>query len=309
MIGKIGRLPLREVWKHEAHDFTQWIQDNLDVLNDVIDRNLTSAEREQAAGSFSVDLVAEDEAGNPVVIENQLERSNHDHLGKLITYLTAIGAKIAIWIVADPRPEHIAAITWLNESSSADFYLLKIEAIKIGNSDPAPLLTRIVGPSDESKSVGVTKKELAERHILRRNFWKTLLESAKQKTKLHSGLTPGIYSWISTGAGKSGLSFNYLITKHEGTVELYIDRGKESEEENKRIFDTLFKSKEDIEKTFEGNLEWQRLDLKRACRIKKIVKTGGYRDEDKWEEIQNEMIDSMIRLEKALKPHMKKLRS
>jgi len=144
MIGKIERVPLREVWKHEAADFTQWLQDNIDVLNEVIDLNLSNPEREQAAGSFSIDIVAEDEAGNPVIIENQLEKSDHDHLGKVMTYLVAMGAKIAIWIVADPRPEHIAAIAWLNESSAANFYLLKIEAIQINDSPPAPLLTVIL---------------------------------------------------------------------------------------------------------------------------------------------------------------------
>ena len=126
MIGKIKRVALREVWKHEALDFTQWLQDNIDVLNEVIDINLSNAEREQSAGSFNVDIVAEDDSGDPVVIENQLEKSDHNHLGKIITYLVAIGAKTAIWIVADPRPEHVSSINWLNESSSANFYLLKI---------------------------------------------------------------------------------------------------------------------------------------------------------------------------------------
>ncbi len=125
MIGKIESVPLREIWKHEAYDFTSWLQDNIDVLNDVLGLSLSNPESEQSAGSFNVDLVAEDENGNPVIIENQLEKSDHNHLGKLITYLIAIGAKTAIWIVADPRPEHIGAISWLNESSSANFYLFK----------------------------------------------------------------------------------------------------------------------------------------------------------------------------------------
>ena len=116
MIGKIQRVALREVWKHEALDFTQWLQDNIDVLNEVLDFNLSSPEREQSAGSFNVDIVAEDDSGDPVVIENQLEKSDHNHLGKIITYLVAIGAKTAIWIVADPRPEHVSSINWLNES-------------------------------------------------------------------------------------------------------------------------------------------------------------------------------------------------
>ena len=87
-IGRLRRVSLREVWPHEAHDFTPWLEENIDVLNNAIDLSLSIVEREQTVGDFSVDLVAEDESGNPVIIENQLERSNHDHLGKLITYLT-----------------------------------------------------------------------------------------------------------------------------------------------------------------------------------------------------------------------------
>lgn len=216
MIGKIDRVPLRDVWKHEAIDFTRWLEENIEVLNDILDLNLTTAEREKDAGDFSVDLVAEDDKGNPVVIENQLERSNHDHLGKLITYLTAVGARIAIWIVSDPRPEHINAISWLNEGSAASFYLLKVEAIRIGESAPAPLLTLIVGPSKEGREVGETKKELAERYDIRHKFWTGLLDYAKTKTKLHAGLSPSEYNWIGTGAGVRGLGYNYGSSPNSG---------------------------------------------------------------------------------------------
>lgn len=308
MIEKLQRVPLREVWKHEALDFTRWLEENIDVLNDVLDFNLVSAEREQSAGVFNVDLVAEDETGNPVVIENQLEKSNHEHLGKLITYLTAIEAKTAIWVVADPRPEHVRAISWLNESSAASFYLLKVEAIKIGDSPPAPLLTKIVGPSEESREVGDKKKELAERDILRQRFWTTLLERAKARTKLHANISPGHYSWIGTSAGKHGLQLNYVVRKHDAHVELYIDRGKDSEKENKEIFDQLAESKDSIEKAFGEPLEWERLEGKRACRIRKLLVLGGYQDEANWPEIQEAMIDAMVRLAKALKPHIARLK-
>jgi predicted HicB family RNase H-like nuclease len=308
MIGKLERVSLREVWKHEALDFTQWLQDNIDVLNDVIDFDLSNPEREQSAGNFSVDIVAEDEAGNPVIIENQLEKSDHDHLGKVMTYLVAIGAKIAIWIVADPRPEHISAITWLNESSAANFYMLKIEAIKIGDSPPAPLLTVIVGPSEEGKEVGKAKKEIAERHIIRERFWKQLLEAAKQKTKLHANISPGQYNWLGTSAGKQGLGFNYALRKHEAQVELYIDRGKDRGEENKKIFEKLFRYKKEVESVFGEPLVWERLEGKRACRIKKVITIGGYRDEERWPQIHEAMVDAMIRLEKSLNPYIAKLK-
>jgi len=308
MIGKIERLPLREVWKHEAQGFTRWLEENPDVLSDVIDLTLSTAEREQTAGDFSVDLVAEDEDGNPVIIENQLGKSDHDHLGKLVTYLTAVDAKSAIWIVADPRPEHVRAITWLNESSSASFYLLKPEAIRIGESAPAPLLTLIVGPSEESREVGKTKKELAERYVIRHRFWTQLLERAKGKTKLHAGLTPGKENWCGTGAGKSGLSFDYGIREHDVQVELYIDRGKDAEQENEAIFDKLAASKEQIDGAFGEPLEWERLEGKRACRIAKRLPVGGYRDEERWPAVHDAMVDAMVRLEKALRPYIDKLK-
>jgi len=308
MIGKIERVPLRDLWKHEAYDFTTWLQENIDILNDALGLSLSNPEREQSAGSFNVDLVAEDETGNPVIIENQLEKSDHNHLGKLITYLTAIGAKTAIWIVADPRPEHVGAISWLNESSSANFYLLKVEVIRIGDSEPAPLLILIVGPSEESRKVGEKKKEMAERYSIRYEFWNELLEKAKEKTKLHAQISPGQYGWVGTGAGKRGLGYNYGVTKHEGQVELYIDRGRDSEDENKKIFDGLLSHKDEVEKVFGEPLKWERLEGKRACRISKRIEIGGYRDEDKWLEVHEAMIDAMCRLEKSLKPHISKLK-
>jgi hypothetical protein len=309
MISKIERIKLRDVWKHEALDFTTWLEENVDALNDVLDFSLVNAEREQKAGIFSVDLVAEDENGNVVIIENQLEKSNHDHLGKVITYLVGMEAKTAIWIVSDPQPEHVKAIAWLNESSSASFYLLKIEAIKIGESEPAPLLTHIVGPSQEAREVGKTKKEIAERYTLRYEFWKQLLEQAKKRTKLHATISPRQYSWVGSSAGINGLNFNYNVRQHDAQVELYIDRDKESGEGNKEIFDLLLDHKEQIEQEFGEPLLWERLDQKRASRIRKTIERGGYKDDDKWSEVHEAMIETMIRFEHALRSHIDELKS
>lgn len=307
IVQKIKRIPLREAFRHEALDFTKWLQENLDVVNEVTGLSLSSAEREKAAGDFNVDLVAEDEGGGKVIIENQLERSNHDHLGKVITYLVAMEARAAIWIVSDPRPEHVSAITWLNESSSSSFYLLKLEAIKIGDSAPAPLLTLIVGPSEETKAIGRAKQEFSERHDIRRRFWTQFLEYAKTRSKLHGAITPSKYHWIGAGSGKGGITYNYVVLENETAAELYIDRGKDGEQENKAIFDSLFSKKAEIEKAFGEALEWQRLDNKRASRIKKEISVGGLSDESKWPEVNRATVDAMIRLEKALKPHMQAL--
>ena len=308
-IGKLERVPLRQVWEHEAHDFTQWLQENIDVLNTALELNLVNVDREQAAGSFSIDLVAEDEGGGTIIIENQLEKSNHDHLGKLITYLTGMGAKAAIWIVSDPRPEHVAAVAWLNESSSAAFYMVKVEAVRIGESPAAPLFTLIVGPSEETKDVGQTKKEIAERYGIRKRWWTTLIERSALVNKLHAHITAGEYSWIGASSGIRGLGLNYVVTQDECAAELYIDRGKDAEEENKAIFDQLFAHKAEIDAAFGESLSWERLEGKRACRIRHTQTGGGYRSpEDKWPAIQDAIIKDMDRLEKALRPHLKQLK-
>ena len=303
-IGKLTRVPLREVWKHEAHDFTQWMEDNIDVLNNVLEFELVNVDREQAAGSFSVDLVAKDENGGTIIIENQLEKSNHDHLGKVLTYLTAMSARAAIWVVSDARPEHVAAIAWLNDSSTADFYLIKVEAVRIGESPAAPLLTVIVGPSDDT-TVHNQKKELAERYDIRRNWWTQVV--SHPDSRLHSHITPGAYSWIGVSAGVRGLSLNYVVTRDTCGAELYIDRGKGCDEENKSLFDQLLAFREDIEANVEMPISWERLDGKRACRVKIYVE-GGYRTpEEEWPDIHGQMITAMDVLHAAMQPKLKQL--
>jgi len=305
-IGKLQRVPLREVWKHEAYDFTQWLQQNIDILNDSLNLNLITADREQPAGSFSIDLVAEDEDGTTYVIENQLEKSDHDHLGKLITYLTARTARGGIWIVSEPRPEHVAAMSWLNESANADFYLVKVEAVRIGDSPAAPLLTLIVGPSVEAKQTGRAKQELSERHEIRKRWWTTLV--GLPEAKLHAHITPGVGAWLGTASGTPGLSYWYGVTKTGCTVELYIDKGKGAEQESKQIFDQLQQSQAQIDSAIGFPVAWQRLDDRRACRVRISLPGGFGSPEDQWPEIQPELVRAMNQLEAAFRPALNALK-
>ena len=301
-IGRLQRIELRDVWSHEAHDFTKWLEQNIDVLNDAIGFTLSIVERETAAGDFRVDLVAEDESGQAVIIENQLERSNHDHLGKLLTYLTVFEAKTAIWIVKEARAEHIGVISWLNElSPSASFYLLKLEAVQIDDSRFAPLLTLIVGPSEEIREIGETKKEFNERDSLRFRFFTQLIERAQQKTPCFQNVSPSTTAnnMIQAGAGQTGVRFAYLIQKHTSDVELRINN-------NEELFNTLLEKQGEIEQAFGQPLEWQqRKTARNLCRISKKLETGGYRDdENRWAAIQDTMIDAMIKLEKAFRSYI-----
>jgi hypothetical protein len=301
LIGRLRRVPLREVWAHEALDFTPWLELNPDALGEVLDFTVDNIERERAAGDFSVDLVAEDQSGDVVVIENQLERSDHDHLGKLVTYVAAMEAKRAIWIVSQPRPEHVAAISWLNESVAADFYLVQVEAIRISDSPAAPLLTLITGPSIEAKQVGAEKQERAERHDLREAFWEGLLERAAEKTRLHSAVRPNKDSWLSAGSGRSGVHFTYLIRRHDAGAYLQLEGSDQAQ--NHAVFDQLVAERDRIEREFGGPLKWDKVEGRKRCAIGVDIPGGGYQDDpDSWPAIQDRMVDSMARLEAVFKP-------
>ena len=191
----------------------------------------------------------------------------------------------------------------MNESSSADFYLLKLETIRIGDSDPAPLLTQIVGPSEETREAGRAKQEMAERERLRYRFFQGLLEHAKSKTPLHANISPGTHGWVGAGAGIAGVGFNYVVRQRDARVELYIDT--EDGDENRRIFEALSAKKERIERAFGGSLEWDTKEGRRACRIEKTIAAGGWRDEDEWDVVYEELAEAMAKLESALKPHLK----
>jgi len=142
-IGKLESVSLRELWKHEERSFSSWLESNIEALSEVLGMSLSPAQREKNAGAFQVDLVAETEDGDVAIIENQLEPTNHERLGKVLTYLTNLEAKTAVWVTSNPRPEHIRAVSWLNEATPADisFYLVRVAAFRIGGSDPAPLFT------------------------------------------------------------------------------------------------------------------------------------------------------------------------
>jgi hypothetical protein len=307
-VSRLKRVPVRHVWRNEEKDFTPWLKENIDVLAEALGIDLSAVEREAKVGDyFEVDLLAEGSNGDYVVIENQFGKSDHDHLGKLITYLTNYEAKTAIWICEDPQPEHKEAVDWLNKNTPSDvaFYLVKLEVFQIENSPPAPHFSVVSQPSKQIKEAGAMKEELAERHIKRLEFWKQLLEKSKGKIDLFSNVSPSKDNWINTGAGKTGLGYAYVILMDRARAELYIDTGDASK--NKKIYDELYRRKQEIERDFGEELEWQRLDERRASRIAKTVINKGLKDVDNWPEIQDKMIDAMIRLERALAKHVRQL--
>lgn len=156
-IGKLKEVELRNLWKHEQYDFSEWLSqnENIELLNDILGLTLTDISKEVYVGSYRCDLVAVDESsGIKVIIENQLESSNHEHLGKIITYASGLDAQVVVWIVKNAKEEHRSAIEWLNNNTNSDinFFLIELHAYKIGDSLPAPYFEIIEKPNDFIKN-------------------------------------------------------------------------------------------------------------------------------------------------------------
>lgn len=308
MIGKLAPVGLREVWSKEAKDFTTWLLDNGDILADQIGIELTVLEREKSVGTFSVDLMGEDKNGHPIIIENQLGKTDHDHLGKVLTYLSNLNAKTAIWITSDPRPEHINAINYLNGVVPKDtnFYLVRVQAFRIGDSEPAPLFTVVAGPSPEIRDLGDKKKDLAEREQKRFDFFKQLLERSNKKTPLFKNISPtGYQSWVNATAGKYGLGWAYVVRRTDAKAEFGF--WSPDPEVNLKRFRSLLARKEQIEASFGEPLDWDLKDSRKTQTIRSLTKIGGLDNEDIWPEIQKDLVDRMVRLEKALREHIAQL--
>jgi len=308
-IQKIKRVPLRELWRKEDKDFTKWLEEHIDFLNDAIGFDISIESREEKVGPFKVDLYSEDSFGNKVIIENQLEKSDHNHLGQLITYLTNLGANIAIWIVKEPCEEHIKAIDWLNEVSPDDisFYLIKLEAIRIGDTSPAgPLFTVIKRPTTEKKQIGLEKKEYAQRHVLREKYWTQLLGEIIKKSPLFANISPSTDNWIGIGMGRGGFNLNLVISKKYARAEIYINRGEM--EENKKAFDSLYALKSEIEKEFNGKLTWERMEDNVTSRIKCQLDGVDVSNEGDWPKMNEFLIDVAERMHRAFKDPIRKIK-
>lgn len=293
----------RELWENESTGFTPWLEKNIDRLNDELGTSFSVLEREKGTPTgFSIDLVIEDEDERQKgVIEGQLTQSDHTHLGQLLTYVTAFEANTAVWIVRDPRYEHKKTIEWLNESTEKSFYLVTIEAVEV-EEVLAPLFTVVSEPSPAAKEIGEEKREASERKLKQEEFWEDLLDTSNADFPLFEAISPKQQGWIGKSAGIGGVAHNYLIRNDWGAVELYIDTGARSR--NKEIFDDLQQNREEIESKFGGELEWRRLDNKRASRIRSPLTETGLVDEDSWDETQSEMVDIMQRFHQSFEEYI-----
>ena len=173
--GKLKDLALRDVWDHEAKKFTPWLFDNIERLSDAIGLPMEPEGTEVAVKQFSADIVARNpDNGSRILIENQLEGSNHTHLGQILTYLAGVQAETVIWVARDFDESHRSAIRWLNDHTVQPFafFAVRVRVVQIAESPLVPLFEVIERPSTWDRSVRTTVETgTSERTQFRLDFW------------------------------------------------------------------------------------------------------------------------------------------
>ena len=305
-IGRLTEVDVRELWRHEQYDFSKWLAkaENLEYINDILGLTLVDVDTEAYVGSYRCDLVAKDEtSGITVIIENQLECTNHDHLGKIITYASGLGAKVVVWIVKEAKEEHRAAIEWLNNSTvnEINFFLIEIHAYKIGSSEPAPKFEVVEKPNSFVKinKATATEGELNKTQSERLLFWQEfndLVVSRGKPFSIRKATTDHWYD-VAVGSSDAHIAINLINKDGEIVVELYISDSKE-------LFDRLYSSKESIEEQLGFGMTWARLDNKKASRIKYSIPGLDFDDHSNYDELMNHIIDVVVRMREVFKKYL-----
>ena len=307
-IGKLKEVDVRDLWKHEQYDFSKWLakDENIEYLNEILGLTLVAVDNEVYVGPYRCDLVAKDEtSGITVIVENQLEGTNHDHLGKIITYASGLDAKVIVWIVKEAKEEHRAAIEWLNNNTSTDinFFLIEIHAYKIGDSDPAPKFEVVEKPNDfvkRSKTKDREDGEMNKSQAARLYFWEEFNKVVAQRGKPFNIRKATTDHWYDVAVGSSDAHISITLVNKFGNivVELYISN-------NKALFDKLKAKKDSIESDLGFALDWDRLgEQKKASRIKYYIDGLDFERQDNYPELMNTAIDVAVKMRDVFKRYM-----
>ena len=271
-LAKLQKIDLRDVWGIEP-DFTNWLaqKENLDLLGEEIGVDIKIIKTEANVRNFKVDILAEEESsGRKIIIENQLEDTNHDHLGKIITYASGYDAEIIIWVVRDVREEHQRAVEWLNEHTDekTGYFLIKVELWQIEGSKPAPKFDVLVSPNEWAKAIKASPAggELSDTKLQQLDFWtkfKGFVTAEDTRIRLQ---TPRPQHWYNVSMGSSEAHVALTINSRENLLgcEIYISR-------NKELFNFLQERKEEIEKEIGEQAEWVNAAVASRIKIKKEI--------------------------------------
>jgi len=308
----LGRLEqirdLKKYWKKEATDFTPWLceEQNMSLLGDAIGIDLELEEQEKNVGPFRADILCKDTGNNQwVLIENQIEKTDHTHLGQLMTYAAGLHAVTIVWIAARFTDQHRAALDWLNEISkdSLRFFGLEIELWKVDDSLPAPKFNIISKPNDWSKNVIIGPIRLTETKQKQLNYWVQFNNFMKERNGSVKPTKALPQHWMNIGVGRTGFSLSATINTNENKigVELYLDG-----EQAKNRFKQLKDNQNQITSML-GDLEWQELPEKIASRIACFKTNENPLEVGKWVSQQIWMAEKLEAFDKCFRPLIKEL--
>lgn len=310
-LSKLERVPLRDAWKHEAGDFTPWLAetDNLTGLADALGLSeLVLVATEHWVGDFKLDVLCTD-GDEQVIIENQLAKTDHSHLGQIIAYAAGVGAKKVIWVAESFRPEHSAALEFLNENTTDNlsFFGVEVELWRIGNSPLAPKFEVVVKPNDWVKT-GREQARVASSTSptkqLQQKFWMALIEYLNAKAPQIRPQKPRPQHWLNNSIGRAGFALNITANTRDERlgVELWIPGA-----EAKKHFANLSAQKADIEGKLGFDLDWQELPDAKACRIATWYPKASIEDENRWEEYLDWLTQRLVKMDQVLRPIVKTL--
>jgi hypothetical protein len=308
-LGVLKSVPLRSIWMHEALDFTRWLakDENIAILADELDINIENIKPEESAGRYSVDILADEvNTKRKVIIENQLETTDHKHLGQILTYASAHDASIIIWIVKDYNEEHKQAIDWFNRNMPEEisFFLVQIELWQIGNSEPAPRFNVICQPNNWAKTIKAAatqeKGNPSELKLLQQRFWESLKEYAngrEGKTTLNFGRTPRPQHWydISFGTSKANIALTFNSRHNEIGCGLYIHN-------DEKVYTKIVTDKEAIKQIMGDDIQFNEIPDGQAFRIIKLYSCNPT-DETKWKDCFEWLLINSEKFQKTFKKY------
>jgi len=310
-LGRLERAELREIWNSESEDFTPWLsqEENLALLAETVGLDLELEAQEKDVGAFRADILCKETVGGHwVLIENQLERTDHAHLGQLMTYAGGLNAAVVIWIAEQFTEEHRAALDWLNNitDEDANFFALEIEAWRIGDSEVAPKFNIVCKPNDWTKSVSsqAGARELTETQQLQLAYWTRFQQLLEDRRGAIRPRKPFPQHWADFAIGRTDFHLQAAVNTREPCIGvlLYID-GSDA----KPHFHLLQQDKEAIEAEMGEQLEWCELPDKRASTVQLMSRGTNPTHRDEWEQQQQWMRDILEVMHRVFAPRVREL--
>lgn len=274
-LGKIEKVELRDIWETEDKDFTPWLakEESISQLGDTIGIELEVESQEKNVGPFRADILARDIATNHyVLIENQLEVTDHKHFGQIMTYAAGLDAFSIIWIAKQFTDEHRAAIDWINRitDENINFFGIEIEAIKIGESLAAPAFKVVAKPNDWTRSIkkAAADNKLSDTKLNQREYWTALKKYIIENGTPFKMQKPSPQHWNLVSIGKSGFQLALKIDSQKKRIAVAFEINTNNKEENKKYFDKLIEHNlRDSEIEISNSIKWNRLDNKKMSVI------------------------------------------